>query len=227
MKRLRLLLVAVAFLGITVSAVPVLAANTPDLTQQINAGSLATDILDSSRVAVASPSAALSTQSFSFNCLSGGSASTGNLGTNTQRVYVINPDAADNGWTLTIAATSGNTARWQNGGVTQFFDFNDPGGSGCTDGADGDAQGGQLTVNPSVGTITTDCLACVGTNVTLGSSGSFSQGVTDSVTLINAAAGSDDIWRGYLTNAALSQTIPAEQAVDSYTLNMTVTVTAL
>lgn len=227
MKRLRLLLVAVAFLSITVSTLPALAANTPDLTQQINAGTLATDILDSSRVAVASPSAALSTQSFSFNCQSGGSASTGTLGTNTQRVYVINPDAADNGWTLTIGATGGNTARWQNGGVTQFFDFNDPGGSGCTDGADGDAQGGQLTINPSVGTITTDCLVCVGTNVTLGSSGSFSQGVTDSVTLINAAAGSNDVWRGYLTNAALSQTIPAEQAVDSYTLNMTVTVTAL
>lgn len=222
MKKLSLLVCAF----LLVSATPVYAANNSDLTQSITAGTLATDVLDASRVPVASPTAAMSAKTFSFTCQSGGSASTGTLGTNTQRIYVTNPDAADNGWTLTMAATSGATSRWANGGVTQFFDFNDPTTSGCTDGGDADTSGGQLTVDPTAGTLTTDCTSCVSTNVSLGSSAAFSQGATDSITLLNASAASNDVWRGYLTGATLSQTLPAEQAVDSYTLNFTITVTA-
>jgi hypothetical protein len=204
------------------------AANTPTLNQTINAGTLTTDILDGSRVPVASPAVAFSAKTFSFDCQFGGSASTGLLGTASQRVYTINPDAADNGWTLTIAATSGATTLWQNGGSTQNYDFNDPtgGNPGCTDGGDTDSRPGQLTIDPSVSTINLDCATCVATNVTKGSSTAFNQGTTDSVTLLNAAAASDDIWRGYLTGVGLSQTIPAEQPADSYSVNMTVTVTA-
>ena len=202
------------------------AANTPDLTQAITAGTLSTDILDNNRATVASPSSALSSKSFSFNCQSGGSASTGLLGTNTQRLYVINPDGADNGWTLTVAATSGATSVWENTGATQTFDFNDSGGSGCTDGGDADSRPGQLSVDPSVGTLSTDCLSCTSSNVTLGSSSSFVQGTTDSITLLNAGAASNDVWRGYLTGVGLSQTIPAEQSVENYDINFTVTVTA-
>src|SRR5688572_23548590 len=87
-------------------AVPVaFAANTTDVTQTINAGTLSTDIMDASRVTVGSPSFAMSAKTFSFDCQAGGSASTGTLGSNTQRVYVSNPDGADSGWTLTMAAT--------------------------------------------------------------------------------------------------------------------------
>ncbi len=217
-----LCLMAVAF----VFSVPAYAANTSNLTQSITGGTLSTDILDASRVAVASPSAALSAKTFSFNCQSGGSASTGTLGSNVERLYVMNPDGADNGWTLTIAATGGATTRWANGGSSQFFDFNDPTTSGCTDGADADSSGGQLTIDPSVGTLTADCTTCTTTNVSKGSSASFSQGATDSITLLNAANISDDIWRGYLTGATLSQTIPGEQAADSYIINLTLTSTA-
>ncbi len=208
-------------------SVNVYAANTSDLTQSITTGTLSTDILDASRVTVASPSAALGAKNFSFTCQSGGSASTGTLGTNAQRMYVTNPDGADSGWTLTIAATSGATARWANGGVNQFFDFNDPTGSGCTDGGDADSSAGQLTIDPNAGTLTADCSSCTTANVTKGSSAAFSQGVTDSITLLNASAASDDVWRGYLTGATLSQTIPAEQAADSYSINLTLTTTAL
>ena len=203
------------------------AANTPNFTQSINAGTLATDILDATRVSVASPTVALSAKTFSFDCYSGGTASTGTLGTNTERVYVMNPDAADNGWTLAIAATSGATAVWDAGAATDY-DFNDPGGSGCTDGAgDADAFGGQMTLNPNAGTLTADCLSCSTTNVTKGSSTAFDQGVTNSITMLNAAAASDDVWRGYLNGTTVSQTIPAEQATGSYSLGMTLTVTAL
>lgn len=205
----------------------VFSANTPNFTQTINSGVLATDILDNNRATVASPSVALGAKTFSFDCYSGGTASTGLLGTNTQRVYVMNPDAADNGWTLTIAATSGNTSVWDAGAATDY-DFNDPTGSGCTDGGgDADAFGGQMTINANAGTLTTDCVSCTTTNVTKGSSNAFNQGTTDSITLLSAASGSDDVWRGYMTDISVSQTIPAEQVAGSYSLGMTLTVTAL
>jgi hypothetical protein len=205
----------------------VFAASTPTLTQTITAGVLSVDILDASRNPVASPAVAMTSKAFSFNCQSGAGASTGTLGTNTERVYVMNPGGADNGWNLTLAATAGATTTWANGGATRIIDFNDPTTSGCTDGADADTASGQMTVDPSVGTLTTDCSTCTATGVSKGSSAAFAQGVTDSLTVLSAAAGSDDVWRGYLTGASLSQVIPAETAPDSYTLNLTLTATAL
>lgn len=198
------------------------ASNTPNVTQAVNASTLTTDIRDASRVTVASPTFAMSAASFNFSC----QTTTGTIGSNTQRIYVDNPDGADNGWTLAMAATSGATTLWQNGGSTQNYDFNDASGSGCTDGADADSKGGQLTVDPSVGTLTADCSSCVTTNITKGSSTAFVQATTDSVTLLTAAAGSDDVGRWYLTGVGASQTLPAEQAVDSYSINMTLTATA-
>ena len=227
----------VSLFGLTLAAVfmlanaRVLAANTPNFTQTLNAGILATDILDASRVPVALPTVPFSAKTFSFDCHYNGSptntASSGLLGTNTQRVYVMNPDAADNGWTLTIAASSGATTAWDAGAATDY-DFNDPTTSGCTDGVgDADAFGGQMTIDANAGTLTADCVTCTTTNVTKGSSTAFDQGATDSITLLNAAAAADDVWRGYLTGATTSQTIPAEQPAGSYSLGMTLTVTAL
>lgn len=217
-----LLIAALAVIAVLVCAVPARAANTPNLTQTINAGTLTTDIRDASRVAVASPTFAMTTPNFSFSCQN----STGTVGSNTQRIYLDNPDAADNGWTVAIAATGGATALWQNGGSTQNFDFNDSGTAGCADTGDADTRAGQLTVNAAAGTITTDCTSCSTTNITKGSSTAFNQGTTDSITLLNAAAASDDVGRWYLTGVGVSQTIPAEQPVDNYTINLTVTATA-
>jgi hypothetical protein len=200
------------------------AVNNSTFNQTINAGVLSTDILDASQVTVASPSVAMSAKNLSFACQSGGSASTGTFGANTQRIYVINPGGADNGWTLTLAATAGPTAAWTAGGNS--FDFNDATTGGCTDGIDTDTKAGQLTVDPSVGTITADCAACVLTNVTKGTSTAYVEGTANSVTLMTGATASDNVWRGYLTGAALSQTIPAETPAGAYTLNMTLTATA-
>lgn len=162
----------------------VFAASNSDLTQTINAGALSTDIKDETGASVSSPSVAMSAKSFSFDCYAGGTASTGTLGSNTQRLYVINPDGADNGWTLTIAATGGATSTWANGGATRRIDFNDSTGAtaGCSDGADADAVGGQLTINAAAGSLTTDCASCTTSNITLGSSAPFVQGSTDSIT---------------------------------------------
>ena len=196
------------------------------LNQTINAGTLTTSILDGSRVAVGSPSVTMSAKNFSFDCQYGGSASTGTFGTTSERLYVTNPDAADNGWTLGIAATGGITTSWSGSGAN--YDFNDPTGTnpGCTDGVDTDSYAGQLSINPSVSTITTDCASCSSTSITKGSSSAFDEGSTDSINLLTAAAGSDDIWRGYLTGIAMSQTIPAETPAAAFSLDLTVTVTA-
>lgn len=214
---------------LTFQAVPALAAPASDLTQTITAGSLSVDILDASRIVVPTPSASLSSKSFSFNCQSGASASTGTLGSGTQRLYAINPNAATpNGWNITIAATSGATATWSNTGATKKFDFNDAGTSGCSDGADTDSYAGQLSVDPSVSTLTTDCLSCTSTGVTKGSSASFIEGTANSITLLAASNTASNPYRAYLTGIGLSQTIPAEQLPDSsYTLNLTMTITAL
>ena len=106
----------------------------------------------------------MSSKTFSFSCLSGGSASTGTFGAAEQLIYVKNPDAADNGWTVSLAG-SATTAVWDSSGTD--YDFNDAGGSGCTDGADADSVGGQMTVDPSVGTLAAGaCSSCVTTNIT-------------------------------------------------------------
>ncbi len=223
----------IAIIGLLFVLAPSVASANPasDLTQTISAGTLSVDILDASHNAVASPSAAFTAKNFSFDCQYGGSASTGTLGSNTQRLYAINPSAATpNGWNVTMAATGGATASWANTGATKKFDFNDPTGSnpGCSDGADADSLAGQLSVDPSVSTVNLDCAACTLTGITKGSSSAFNQGTTDSVTLLAASSGANNPWRGYLTGVGLSQTIPAEQPADSsYAINMTMTITAL
>jgi hypothetical protein len=202
------------------------AASTPTFNQTINPGVLSTDILDASRVPVASPSVAMTTKSFLFACGSGANASTGTFGSSSQRIYVIDPAGANNGWTLTMAATGGATALWSDGG-TNTYDFNDATTGGCTDGADTDTKIGQLTVDPSVSTLTTDCTSCTTASITKGSSSAFVETSQNNITLLSAAAAADDVWRGYLTGVTLSQTIPAEQPAASYTINMTLTATAL
>lgn len=111
-------------------------AATSNFTQTINAGTLAIDIVDASYVTVGSPSVSMSATTFSFTCLTGGSASTGTFGTSSQVIYIKNPDAADNGWVVSLAA-SATTAVWDSAGTD--FDFNDPTTSGCGDGADSDS----------------------------------------------------------------------------------------
>ena len=217
---IRLVIISVVLLSF--SNVKIYAANTPNITQVINSGALVSDIRDASRVSVSSPTFGLTSSGFSFNC----QTTTGVLGSNTQRLYIDNPGVAINGWTMTIAATSGATSTWQNTGATQKFDFNDPTSSGCSDGADADTYAGQLTLNAAAGTLVTDCTSCTLTGITKGSSASFAESTLDSITLLNASSASDHAGRWYITGIGVSQTIPAEQAVDSYSINLTVTATA-
>ncbi len=208
-----------------VTSTGLFASATSNFAQTINAGTLSVDIVNSSYVTVGSPAVTMTAAPFSFSC----QTATGTFGAAEQLIYVKNPDASDTGWTVTLAA-SAPTAVWD--GTASDYDFNDPGTAGCIDdGAttDADAFSGQMTVDPSGGTLATGtCASCTTTSVTKGSSNAFVQGSVDSVTIVSGAAGSDDIGDWKLSGVAISQKIPAEQAAaNDYDINMTLSVVAV
>lgn len=190
-------------------------------TIEINGLLVSADIVDASFVSVSNPAIAMSTTTFGFSC----QTITGTFGTPTQQIYVNNNDSADAGWTLTLAALS-NTDVWDSSGID--YDFNDATGSGCTDGGDADTLGGQMTVNPVAGTLSVgECVGCTASEITKGSSAAYSQGSVDTITLLSAAAASDDIGDWTLQGIAISQKIPANQpAASDYNVDMVLTVTA-
>ncbi|MBU4455004.1 hypothetical protein KJ586_00620 [Patescibacteria group bacterium] len=204
----------------------VLASSTSNFTQTINPGTLSVDIVDASYVTVGSPSVAMNAATFSFAC----QTITGSFGTASQQIYVKNPDAADGGWSVSLAGTTATTTVWASAGTP--FDYNDPAGSGCTDTAhaqDTDSVGGQMTVDPSAGTLAVgQCATCVTTNVTKGSSAAFdavNATPINSITILTGAAASNDIGDWKLTGVSISQKIPAEQPADSdYDVNMVLTI---
>lgn len=204
------------------SGFPVNAANTSNFTQVINPGTLSVDIVDGSFVSVPSPSVAFTAVPFSFGC----QQATGTFGNATQRIYVQNPDASDSGWTVSLAG-SATTALWDSAGID--YDFNDPTGSGCTDGADADARGGQMGVDPSVSTLTVgQCSTCTVNNVSKGSSSAFEEGSVNNITILTGAAGSDDLGDWLLTDVAVTQEIPGEQpAAADYDITMVLSIVAI
>lgn len=210
--KLQLLAIILAAVGVLLP-VAVLAAPTPTLNQTVNPGTLTADVLQGDGTTpVASPAVSFPAVNASFLC----QTNTSTLGDASNRVYVSNL-ANNNGWTLTMAATSGAGTKWTTG--ANNYSFDDPTGTaaGCTN--------GQLTVDPSGGVVTLDCNSiCTATNVTKGASTGFDSGTTDSVTLMQDSNGS--AWKGYLTGVGLSQKIPGGQHAGSYALGMTITVTA-
>lgn len=216
-------------LALALIAVPttkhLMAAANPNLTQSITSGVLSVDIVDATYTPVANPAVAFNATTTSF----ADTTTTGTLGTNTQRVYVKNPNAANNGFRVDIAG-SAPTALWTaTGGFT--YDFNEIGGS--TDGADVDTKGGQLTVNPATGAknngqSTATC--ATDTNISLGNSEAFAETgvINNEVDILNAAAASADVIDCYVTGVSMSQLIPKEQAAAAdYTIGSVLTVTAL
>lgn len=220
---LSILLLVIAFIT-TSRTIQVLASSTSTFNQTISAGTLSVDIVDGAYSSVASPSVTLSAATFNASC----QTSTGTFGTATEQIYVENPDAAANGWSVTIAASS-PTAFWDSAGTD--FDFNDDTGApaGCSDGGDTDSLAGQLTIDPSGGTLAIgQCGSCTVTSVSKGSSAAFLEGTTDSITLLTGAAASDDVGDWTLQGVSISQQIPpAQPAAADYSLDLTLTITAL
>jgi len=191
----------------------VYASNQSEFDQTITAGSLSVDIVDGDGASVTSPTVAFGSKSFNFDAQD----ATGTLGTASQKIRASNPTATV-AWTVNLAG-SATTALWTAGGNT--YDFNDS--SGYTDGADTDTKGGQLTVNPSGGTIA-GVSGCSESNVSAGSSDSFTEGSTDSIDLMSATTGAATSCRWDLTGVALTQKIPAAQIAGSYAITMVLSI---
>ncbi|MCA9327514.1 hypothetical protein KDA14_03220, partial [Candidatus Saccharibacteria bacterium] len=94
-------------------------------------GALSVDVVDSGGGLIASPQFDFTTLSTVFGC----TASTGSLGTSSQRIRIANQSAGSS-WTMSIAPTDGPTTLWRNVGDTAQYDFNDISGSGCQDSTD-------------------------------------------------------------------------------------------
>ncbi len=183
-------------------------------------GTLTADIVDAGGNAVASPSLSFSSVASSSDC----QTATGIFGITSQKIRVANTTASS-AWSLSMAATGGAAANWTSG--TANYDFNDANGSpaGCTDGSDADSLAGQLTVSPGASTITPQG-SCTNTGLTAGSSAGFSEGATDSITLLTSSASAQTNCSWDVTGIGLSQKIPSFQAPGSYAINMTLTVVA-
>ncbi len=197
-----LLAIGAVFVGAPAAFAALTASS--NLTQTVNPGALSTSILDSGGSPVVSPSFGMSATTASTTT----QTSTGIFGDNAQRITVENPGASNTGWTLALSATGS----WSDGGTNSY----------PYDGAS--AAAGQLSVNPSVGTLNSTFGTSVG--ISTGSSSTFVSGSVSSIQLLNAGAGSDDAWRGYLTGVGLSQTVPAATPAANYSLTVTQTVTA-
>ncbi len=193
-----------------------------EFTQVVNPGVLGADIVDAAFATVAAPNVPLSAVTFGFTC----QTSTGKFGTTTEKLYISNPTGAT--WGLNLAATT-TTAVWRSTSTPSLsFDYNDAGGSptGCIDNAttaDADSVAGQMTVDPSVATVSVgQCTGgCVTGNVTLGTSAAFNEG---SVDIISIATGAATIGDYTIEQVDISQTIPQEQGVASdYAIELEIT----
>lgn len=204
----------IAALALLLGSSAAYAATTPQLNQTISDGAKSVDIVDAGGVTVASPSATFGALSFSFNTQD---ATATNVFTAAQKIRVSNPTSTAT-WSVNIAA-SAPTAVWTAGGNT--YDFNDT--SGYTDGVDTDTKGGQMTIDPSAGTIA-GVSGCANTNVTAGTSDSFIETTNNSIDLFNGASGASTYCRWDFTGTNLTQKIPAGQPSGSYSLSMTITI---
>ncbi len=166
-------------------------------------GTLSVDIVDSGGTTVASPSVSFGAATFSFST----QTSTGTLGATAQKIRLSNTTGTA-AWTMSVAATSGPTTLWTTGSIT--YDFN------------GSAANGRLTVNPSVATITPQG-GCASTGISFGSSTSFVQGTTDSVSLATASGSTQTGCYWDFTGVGLTQDIPAKQSAGTYTISLTLT----
>jgi hypothetical protein len=178
--------------------------------------SVSVDIVDSGGTPVGSPSVTMNSVIVTI----GHQSATWVFSDASQKIRVTN-NSGNAQWSLTIAANGGATAFWD--WPTTDYDFNDP-TANAGDGADTDSLGGRMSLNPSVGTLGGTCTA---TGITKWSSSSFSEGATNSITILTAGATANTGCYWDFTGIDISQTIPGEKPTGSYSLSMTLTATAI
>ncbi len=189
---------------------------------RIPSGNLTGDIVDATGAPVASPHFTMNNSGYPYAC----DEIAGTLGISSQKIRVSNMTSSS-AWSMSIAATEGASALWRNAGNTQQYDYNEPNGSpaGCSDGSDTDSVAGKLRIEPSGATITPQA-GCSTTNISRGSNQDFNESTTSAITLMTASSSANVGCYWDLTGVNLRQYIPAGQASDSYSLNLTITTIA-
>lgn len=218
----KLLTLATAFLFASISIQYAYSQKTVTFVATINPGVLLTDVRDANGKSISKPIVDLGKVINTLSCRNN-DALTGTLGNNNQRIYVYNPKAAFDGWTLSIAPSDGVSAKWQ--GKHDNFDFNDAGGSGCSD-SDNDGRGGLMSIDPSNAQIQTDCLTCSSSFVSITHLSNQYFSDSNSITLMSATGDADELGRWYVTGVGVEQTIPSGQDGDTYSIDMVLTATA-
>lgn len=225
----RTLAMLIAILTFCLGASPLSASaatNNFNLDMNLIATSPSIDILNENGQPTTLGDFVFGNRAFSFQC----QAWTANLGlateTNAHRVYLtIPPTTTPNGWTLTLSPTNGTNSEWtgQNG---HAMAYNKP-VDNCADVYDPAVAKGVLKASPQYELLHSECTNCSTEGITTGNYTRAFSDTQTSVTMASGAPNGGQGWRGWIENMRIEQTVPASQPVDTYTLPMTLTLTAL
>ena len=150
------------------------------------------------------------------------STKTAKLSNNSSQQLEVANSLSTTGWSVSLAATGGSTAKWTQAGGTANYDFNNS-----------NANRGQLSVDLSSSVFTASGStplgqACTTAGLSYGAGGAFVAGTAsaNAITLATASSSSGLTCLFKLQDISLKQTIPAYQKPGTYTLPVTVTVVA-
>ena len=150
------------------------------------------------------------------------STTTAKLSNNSSQQLEVANSLSTTGWSVSLAATGGSTAKWTQAGGTASYGFNNS-----------NANQGQLSVDLSSSAFTASGStplgqACTTAGLSYGAGGAFVAGTASAsaITLATASSSSGLTCLFKLQDISLKQTIPAYQKPGTYTLPVTVTVVA-
>ena len=150
------------------------------------------------------------------------STTTAKLSNNSSQQLEVANNLSTTGWSVSLAATGGPTAKWTQTGGAANYAFNST-----------NVDQGQLSVDLSSSAFTASGStplgqACTTAGLSYGAGGAFVAGTAsaNAITLATASSSSGLTCLFKLQNISLKQTIPAYQKPGTYTLPVTVTVVA-
>ena len=150
------------------------------------------------------------------------STTTAKLSNNSSQQLEVANSLSTTGWSVSLAATGGPTAKWTQTGGAANYAFNST-----------NADQGQLSVDLSSSAFTASGStplgqACTTAGLSYGAGGAFVAGTAsaNAITLATASSSSGLTCLFKLQDISLKQTIPAYQKPGTYTLPVTVTVVA-
>ena len=150
------------------------------------------------------------------------STTTAKLSNNSSQQLEVANSLSTTGWSISLAATGGPTAKWTQTGGAANYAFNST-----------NADQGQLSVDLSSSAFTASGSmplgqACTTAGLSYGAGGAFVAGTAsaNAITLATASSSSGLTCLFKLQDISLKQTIPAYQKPGTYTLPVTVTVVA-